>query len=95
MTSIKLMIMQKPQAHLQTMTKEPAMFQIDRYQTVEGVAHTRYPRECTLIVFKPKKLLSSKVVKKVTKIKLSIVPKSHVYLLYMTTKAYKVSNGLL
>ena len=70
MTNIKLMIMQKPQAHLQTMTKEPAKFQIDRYNTVGGVPHTRYPRECTLIVFKPQKLLSSKVVKKVTKNKI-------------------------
>ena len=35
--------MPKPQAHLQTLTKEPAKFQIDLYKTEWGVAHTRYP----------------------------------------------------
>ena len=33
----------KTHAHLQTMTKEPAKFQIDRLKNVLGVAHTRYP----------------------------------------------------
>ena len=39
--NIKLTIMPKP--HLQTITKGPAKFQIDRYKTVGGVARTRYP----------------------------------------------------
>ena len=34
--------MPKPHAHLQTMTKGPAKFQIDRYKTVGGFAHTLY-----------------------------------------------------
>ena len=31
--------MPKPHAHLQTMTKGPAKFQIDRYKTVGVAAH--------------------------------------------------------
>ena len=34
----------KLHAHLQTMIKEPAKFQIDRYKTLGGVAHIRYLR---------------------------------------------------
>ena len=36
--------MPKPHADLQTMTKELAKFQIDRYKTVWEVAHTKYPQ---------------------------------------------------
>ena len=43
-TKIKLAIMPKPHAHLQTIIKGPAKFQIDRYKTARGAAHTRYPR---------------------------------------------------
>ena len=35
--------MPKPRVYLQTMTKDPAKFQIDRYKTMWGDAHTRYP----------------------------------------------------
>ena len=42
-SKIKLTLMPKPHAHLQTMTKGPAKFQIDQYK-VGGVVHTRYPR---------------------------------------------------
>ena len=76
-TKIKMMIMSKPHIHLQTMTKGPAKFQINQYKTVGGVAHTRYP------LFKPRKWLSSKV-KKVTKIKLLIMPISYAYLQTLT-----------
>ena len=41
MTKIKFIIMPKPYAHLQTMIKGPAKFQVDRYKNV-GVADTRY-----------------------------------------------------
>ena len=33
----------KPHAYLQTMYKTPVKFQKNRYKTVGGVAHTRYP----------------------------------------------------
>ena len=33
--------MPKSRAYLQTMTKEPAKFQIDQYKTVWGVAHLK------------------------------------------------------
>ena len=49
-------IMPKPHADLQTIVKRLAKFQIDRYKSVGGVAHTRYQRYCTLIVFKPLKM---------------------------------------
>ena len=35
--------MSKPHAYLQTMVKTSAKFQEDRYKTLGGVAHTRYP----------------------------------------------------
>ena len=55
--------MPKPYAYLQTMTKGLAKCQIDRYKTVGGVAHTRYPLQCTLVVFKPQQWLRSKAKK--------------------------------
>ena len=42
LTKIKLRIISKPHAYLQTMTKTPIKFQKDRHKTVGGVAHTRY-----------------------------------------------------
>ena len=42
-TKIKLTIMPKSHAHLKTMTKGPAKFQIDWYKTVGGLVHTRNP----------------------------------------------------
>ena len=41
---IKLTIMPKPHAHLQTMSKGLVKFQIDWYKTVGGLASTRYPQ---------------------------------------------------
>ena len=38
-----LRIISKPHAYLQTMYKTPVKFQKNRYKTVGGVAHTRYP----------------------------------------------------
>ena len=38
-----LRIISKPHAYLQTMYKTPVKFQNNRYKTVGGVAHTRYP----------------------------------------------------
>ena len=40
---MNLMIMSKPDAHLQTMNKTPAKFQKDQYKTVRGVALTKRP----------------------------------------------------
>ena len=60
MTQIKLTILQKPRAQLHAMKEGTAKIQINRYETGGGVAHTRYPRQCTLTVFKRPKWLSSK-----------------------------------
>ena len=38
-----LRIISKSHAYLQTMYKTPVKFQKNRYKTVGGVAHTRYP----------------------------------------------------
>ena len=38
-----LRIISKPHAYLQTIYKTPVKFQKNRYKTVGGVAHTRYP----------------------------------------------------
>ena len=37
------MIISKPHAYLQTMTKTPVKFEKDWHKTAGGVAHTRYP----------------------------------------------------
>ena len=38
-----LKIISKPHAYVQTMSKTPVKFQKNRYKTVGGDAHTRYP----------------------------------------------------
>ena len=38
-----LRIISKPHAYLQTMYKTPVKFQKNRYKSIGGVAHTRYP----------------------------------------------------
>ena len=38
-----LRIISKPHAYVQTMSKTPVKFQKNRYKTVGGDAHTRYP----------------------------------------------------
>ena len=38
-----LRIISKPHAYVQTMSKIPVKFQKNRYKTVGGDAHTRYP----------------------------------------------------
>ena len=43
--------MPKPHAYLQTMIKEPTKFQIDRYKSVWGVAHIKYPHPVPTICF--------------------------------------------
>ena len=41
--NLRIIIISKPHAYLQTMYKTPVKFQKNRYKTVGGVAHTRYP----------------------------------------------------
>ena len=38
-----LRIISKPHAYVQTMSKTPVKFQKNRYKTVGGDVHTRYP----------------------------------------------------
>ena len=61
-TLIKLMTVHKPCAHLHTRTKGPAKkIQTDRYEIVGGVAHTRYPQQCTLVVLMCQKMVKFKI----------------------------------
>ena len=44
------MIISKPYAYLQTMTKTPVKFQKNRYKTVGGIAPTRYPLSIHIVI---------------------------------------------
>ena len=72
-------------------TCKVSKFQKDRHKAVGGVAHTRY---LLLIVFEPKKWLSSKC-KKVTKINLRIISKPHAHLQTMTKTPVKFQKDWL
>ena len=47
--------MSKPHAYLQTMTKTPVKFQMNRYKTVGESAPTRYPLSLQFVIYNARK----------------------------------------
>ena len=77
---IKLRIICRPYAYLQSIIKTSVKFQKNQNKIVGGVAHTRYPLSIHFLCQNDRKMTKFKLQTKVIKINLSIISKPHAYL---------------
>ena len=80
MIKIKLRIICKPYAYLQSIIKTTVKFQKNQNETVGEVAHTRYPLSIHFHCLNDRKMTKFKLRAKVKKNNLSIISKPHAYL---------------
>ena len=90
---IKLRIICKSYAYLQSIIKTFVKFQKNQNKIVEGVAHTRYPLSIHFHCQNDRKMTKFKLRTNVIKINLSIVSKPHAYLQSLVKAYVKFQNN--
>ena len=94
MSKINLRIISKSHAYLQSMIKTSVKFQKNLNITVGGVACTRYPLSIHFHCQNARKNDYVQIAKKVLKINLRIISKSHSYLQSMVKTSVKFQKNL-
>ena len=90
---IKLRIICKSYAYLQSIIKTFVKFQKNQNKIVGGVAHTRYPLSIHFHCQNDRKMTKFKLQTKVIKINLSIISKPHAYLKSLVKAYVKFQNN--
>ena len=90
---IKLRIICKYYAYLQSIIKTFVKFQKNQNKIVGGVAHTRYPVSIHFHCQNDRKMTKFKLRTKVIKINLSIISKPHAYLQSLVKAYVKFQNN--